>query len=384
MEQGPATADHERFTRVVALDPLDDVLYQTDDLFALDRERVTQVRFTALSAAFRRHFDGCADYRRYAEGRGVGPDDIDDPHRLDLIPLVPTSVFKRKELVTRPLDGRARVCVSSGTQGGRSHIVRDRRTLERFVGSVDQGGRLLGVDTDRPGHIFVLGPDTAEAGDLWFSYVLSICDLLLPTSFHVRGGIFRMDELLEALNDRTAGVRPVVLGPPVLVRELAEVVKDRYGTLDLGSDDGLVITAGGWKRAAGSAVPRDELSDLAVQAFALRDRGQVRDCFNMVELNTVLFECESQVKHIPPWLRVTARDPANLAPLPSGVEGTLAFLDALPTSYPGFVLSDDFGIVRYGVACACGRTSDTLAVTRRIQTVEARGCALKMDGTVRR
>jgi long-chain-fatty-acid---luciferin-component ligase len=145
-----------------------------------------------------------------------------------------------------------------------------------------------------------------------------------------------------------------------------------------------VITAGGWKRATGSVVPRDELTDLVVSAFALPEGGQVRDCFNMVELNSVLFECEHQVKHVPPWLRVTARDPGTLEVLPSGAQGTLAFLDALPTSYPGFLLSDDFGTVRYGVACPCGRTSDVLDVTRRIQTVEARGCALKMDGTVRR
>ncbi len=380
MDQEPVT----RITRITALDPLDDLLYQTDDLFALDEETIAGVRFAALSGAFRRHYEGCAEYRRYADGRGVGPAAISEPNRLDLIPLVPSSVFKRKELVTRPLDGEARVCVSSGTQGSRSRIVRDRRTLERFVGSVEQGGRLLGVDTEKPGQIFVLGPDTAEAGDLWFSYVLSIVDLLLPTSFHVRDGVFRLDELLESLDGRAPGVRPIVLGPPFLVRELAEAVKDRYGTLDLGSDDGLVITAGGWKRAAGSVVPRDELTDLVVSAFALSEGGQVRDCFNMVELNSVLFECEHQVKHVPPWLRVTARDPGTLEVLPSGAQGTLAFLDALPTSYPGFLLSDDFGTVRYGVACPCGRTSDVLDVTRRIQTVEARGCALKMDGTVRR
>ncbi len=379
---GSPQADGGR--RVIALDPLDDLLYQTDDLFALDAERVEQARFAALAGAFRLHFTGCPPYRAYAESRGVRPDAIDGPAALDRIPLVPASIFKRRELATEPLDGDVRVCVSSGTQGGRSHIVRDRRTLERFVGGVEQGGRLLGVDVDSPGHIFVLGPDTAEAGDLWFSYVLSIVDLLLPTSFHVRDGVFRLDELLEALADRTAGVRPVVLGPPVLVRELAEAVKDRCGTLDLGSDDGLVITAGGWKRAAGSAVPREELTELVVSAFALAGPDQVRDCFNMVELNTVLFECESRVKHIPPWLRVTARDPGTLAPLPSGAEGTLAFLDALPTSYPGFVLSDDFGVVRYGERCACGRTSDAMEVTRRISTVEARGCALKMDGMVRR
>lgn len=384
MTSRSAMDDARKVTNIVALDLTDDLLYQGENVFGLPLDQVGDLRLHAIGAAFKRHFDGCTEYRRYAQTRGICPEQVRAVEQLDDIPLIPTSVFKRKELVTHPLEGAIRVCASSGTQGSRSAIVRDRRTLERFVGSVEQGSRLLGIDTNSDGHIFVLGPDTAEAGDLWFSYVLSIVDLLLPTSFHVRDGIFQGQEVLEALAGLDSGVRPVILGPPVLVRELADLAGNACGSIDLGACDGLVITAGGWKRAVGSAIGRDELTGLAIKSFGLGDEGQVRDCFNMVELNTVLFECALRVKHIPPWLRVTARDPGTLALLPSGAEGVLAFLDALPTSYPGFVLSDDLGVVRQSYSCGCGRTSDVLDIARRIETVEARGCALKMDRMVRR
>ena len=63
--------------------------------------------------------------------------------------------------------------------------------------------------------------------------------------------------------------------------------------------------------------------------------------------------------------------------LPNGTEGVLAFLDASASSYPNFVLSEDFGVVDEG-RCGCGRYGQRLTITRRINRIESRGCALKM------
>jgi long-chain-fatty-acid---luciferin-component ligase len=98
----------------------------------------------------------------------------------------------------------------------------------------------------------------------------------------------------------------------------------------------------------------------------------------MVELNTVLFECDRHRLHIPPWLHVSARDPGTLDALPSGQTGVLAWLDPTAASYPAFLLSDDFGVVNDS-ACACGRSGESVAIVRRVRKVEARGCALKLD-----
>jgi long-chain-fatty-acid---luciferin-component ligase len=86
---------------------------------------------------------------------------------------------------------------------------------------------------------------------------------------------------------------------------------------------------------------------------------------------------------VPPWLRVTARDPGDLRVLGEGESGMLGYVDPLATSYPGFVLSDDLGTVSYGVDCACGRRSDMLRIERRLSRVESRGCALKLDQVAR-
>ena len=70
--------------------------------------------------------------------------------------------------------------------------------------------------------------------------------------------------------------------------------------------------------------------------------------------------------------------PSTLKELPSGEMGILGFLDPTSTSYPGFILSDDFGKVYENVNCTCGVEGDFVEVIRRINKIESRGCALKM------
>jgi long-chain-fatty-acid---luciferin-component ligase len=105
---------------------------------------------------------------------------------------------------------------------------------------------------------------------------------------------------------------------------------------------------------------------------------RIRDVFNMVELNTAIFECEAGAKHVPPWLEVTARSGEDLSVMPPGEAGILAYLDPTPLSYPGFVLSDDIGYVG-AQECSCGRLGKTLVLQRRLKVVEERGCGRKMD-----
>ena len=103
-----------------------------------------------------------------------------------------------------------------------------------------------------------------------------------------------------------------------------------------------------------------------------------RDVFNMVELNSLIFECEHGHKHIPPWLYVDARSAATLAPVATGEPGLLAYLDPTPLSYPGFVLSDDVGAV-CSLRCPCGIDGAVLQLQRRLSSIEERGCGMKMN-----
>jgi long-chain-fatty-acid---luciferin-component ligase len=358
----------------------------TDDCGSLDRllsgnwqgayERdFADERLAWLASAASHHIEHCPLYARLATSSRFTPEQLQTPDDLERIPLVPASLFKKKSVVSR-VSGELVRCRSSGTKGTVSEICRDEPTMERFVAGLLHGAAEF-YERHEGRRGFVLGPSTDEAGTLWFSYVLSLLDLAFDTDFFVRNEEFRPEVLAAALADLAPGTQPLVIGPPVLVVDFCHWLLSRGQRLDLSARNALVVTAGGWKSHSARAIDRSELTQLAIDALGV-EAVAVRDVYNMVELNSLLFECELKNKHVPPWLEVVVRDPSDLSRVGPGREGVLTFLDPTPTSYPGFVFSDDLGTVSSD-RCGCGRMGQTLTIRRRLAKVEERGCALKMS-----
>lgn len=340
--------------------------YQRD----FSRERVGW-----LARAAAHHIEHCPPYARLAAASGFHPSTLDGTADLARIPLLPSSMFKKKTVVSS-CTGDVLVCRSSGTGGTVSRVHRDEPTMERFIASLLHGSAEF-YERHEGRRGFVLGPHTDEAETLWFSYVLGLLDLSFDTDFFVRDETFRCRELAEALANLGADVQPLIIGPPRLILELCRWLIARGERLDLSRRSGLVVTAGGWKSHLAHAISREELTALVTDALGVAPDA-VRDAFNMVELNSVLFECEHRRKHVPPWLEVIVRNPSDMSCAAPGEEGVLTYLDPSPTSYPGFVFSDDLGRLSSD-SCECGRFGRTLALSRRLTKVEERGCALKLD-----
>ncbi|TDC86425.1 hypothetical protein [Actinomadura sp. 7K507] len=148
-----------------------------------------------------------------------------------------------------------------------------------------------------------------------------------------------------------------------------------------GDDTLMVITGGGRKRSEGETIARDRFNEMVSDAFGLSSPTRLRDGFNLVELNTVLFECRAQRNHVPPWLHVTVRAPGDLRPLPHGEEGLLGYLDPSAQSYPCFIVTDDVGVLRTG-PCECGHSGRTLDVLRRVRRLAHQGCGLELESRV--
>src|SRR5208337_515445 len=73
-----------------------------------------------------------------------------------------------------------------------------------------------------------------------------------------------------------------------------------------------------------------------------------------------------RLKIPPPWLRVTARDPVTLRPMPDGEIGLLTFFDLANAGSVSAVMTEDLGWVEQGRVRVLGRVAGG----------EARGCAL--------
>jgi len=228
-----------------------------------------------------------------------------------------------------------------------------------------------------------LGPDKSEAGDVWFPYVMSLIELTYPTKSYLRAERIDWHDLVEDLVQLAARKTLVAIStPPIFLHELVQFMNNAMRRIDFG-DRLTIITAGGWKRHAGASVSRPELENSAAKVFQLAGTHQIRDAFNQVELNTVLFECEAKRKHVPPWVAAFARSPYNLQALPHGSEGLLSFLDASAESYPAFIVGDDLGTVD-NAQCACGRPGHTITFKRRVEHRDVRGCALSINQQYRK
>jgi len=371
------TADTLTPTRGGATEAIDAILGQ-EDAFRAGPAWHGITPAGLIWQAVRRHRETNPRYDRYCARRKL-PDDPDPDTPLSRVPLLPTVLFKRDPAMVTSSIGRAAVIAttSSGTLGTVSTVPRCDTTLMRFFGSVAVGSReVLGAETFDQA-VFHIGPSIRDDPTLWIAYVMAGISVILPSKSYMERERMRRDALISdlALADPDRGV--LLVGPPPLILDLARPAAKKR-KLRLGGA-AQVVTIGGWKRRGGEAVDRATFRRVVVESLGLADESQVRDTYNMVELNTVLFECSGGSLHVPPWLAASARDPRTLDPLPTGAGGLLSFLDPTAVSYPCFLLSDDFGVVHAEVDCPCGIRGDTLEVHRRVTRVESRGCALKLD-----
>lgn len=357
-----------------ATTPIDTLVFEEDPPW-YDLPYSTQQSLTdeLVRSTFDFHRDNCEIYARYVEQElGSGPLDA-----IERIPLVSTRVFKFSSVLSVAEDAVEQWYLSSGTSGVPSRVPRDRRSLERLVGSVRSTVGLLDDWHEDGVAVVNLGPGREFVNDVWFQYVMSLIETVYETESIVPGDAESLHRISRLCDERLGQYdNLVVVGPPFHVLSLCESIEARERPVDGGART-TVLTAGGWKRFSGRAIEKPLFRERVRRAFGLASENQVRDAFNQVELNSVLFECSAHEKHVPPWVHAAARDPDTLLPVADGEPGMMSYLDASCTAFPCFILTEDLGVVRRGT-CGCGREGVRVEVLRRLESRAAKGCALKM------
>ena len=351
-------------------------LMEMPDPFHLDPKDVKDIKFKIIKESYLHHFRNCKAYRNYCKSLDREPNDVKDYQDLVKIPLLPSNVFKERTILSVPKE-EVTFYTSSGTSGVVSRVGKDRITLQRAFKSyrivTDKLGRWRGA------FVGIFSPDPKKLSTpLWFSTLMaSALDLPKEFSFFVNEEWkIDVEKVYRELTETKTRPRHLV-GPPFMY--LYYIRQGQPVELD---EDSIIGTGGGWKRFTGEMIEREEFEKLIAKHFGIQ-RENIRDGLNMVEINSVMLDCECKCKHIPPWLHVTVRDPKNPEEeLPPGEEGLLGYLDPLAHSYPGFILSDDIGkiVVSENENCECGRAGPCLHTEiRRAKGTEARGCALKLE-----
>jgi len=347
-------------------DELDELVFggpiASRDTMDLGREQIAQT--------YAHHLQACLPFAQFVK-RIAGPAPKISGDTLDRLPLLPIGAFKTSRLRSIGSAEERLSHTSSGTTGRKSTIVRDRDTMMRLVGSLERGIELLGKNWfAHEVRVVHLGAPHEHAGDLWFAYIMSLVELIYDCDSTT--DLSAAQRHLEVAIDEAAHV--LLVGPPFLVRDLAVRLLETGERLN--AENLWVLTGGGWKDREDTMLDRDAFAELLHRSFGV-SADRCRDAFNQVELNTVFVECDAHHKHVPPWVRVTVRDPRTLDCRDDGQLGLLAYMDASATSYPALFIGDDLGLVDEQL-CQCGQPGQRVSVVRRVSTRHARGCAAEL------
>jgi len=181
--------------------------------------------------------------------------------------------------------------------------------------------------------------------------------------------IIRWLERHEELGDKI-----VMVGPPFFIVAVMNRLQEQGRSLDL-SEQGAVITGGGWKIYEDERIPVADFRRQVGEVLGITEDHCI-DVYGMVEGNGWMIHCpEGHYLHAPySYYRPLVLD-EEFKPLGYGQWGRFAFLDAAASSYPGFIMTGD--MARLLEHCpVCDRPGPVLEPeVRRASGEDMRGCA---------
>lgn len=346
--------------------------HQTPDEWA--RSVTTVVRDAAIYHVARNGF-----YRAQCDAVGVDPAELHGLEDLQRLPLLPVSLFKRADarvLLTCPLSKVETEARSTGTSGVTSVVRRDAETVTRaLIGLTGTYREFFGLSG---GAGLFLSPSSADAPENGMAKVFNILNGILDDHANlVSDNVFDPADALEYLRKWKGLMTRHIIGPPFLVRRFLRFLELEGINVFL-DPYSMVITLGGWKRYPGEAVSAEDFRDECHHRLGV-SRENVRDMYGLIESDLLAVECHLHRKHVPPWCYVSIRDIHDVTrEVAAGQTGMIAVLDAVNTSYPGFLLTDDVGEVETGT-CACGRTGQVITFRHRRQGGELDRSAVSIE-----
>ena len=419
--------------------PVDKVLF-SPNLFFSDYKKTQDLMVEAVRHSFKHHYENNVIYHHICQTNGVAPESIKSKDDFNKIPLLPDTFFKDypegkgylswlKTIFTGSLPNvdfktdspshdeviegfnknGINIMFTSGTSGRFSFIPRDTLSWNRVKYSAMKSVIEL-MDYDPDDSAVLLIPDPRQT-NLTIASLFGIAyDLYYPKNIHVALDMKITTQFLRMQRDDTIGLRekikakamsrisPIVQkksdsriinileqmekegkkinigGPPFWLDRIIERMKQEGKTISLKSSQ--VLTGGGWKAEEDKRTP-EEIFRKKVEEVLGIPQHHFHDVYAMSECSSVFLSCEKHYKHIPPVIIPFVLD-EELNNIGYNKFGRFAFIDPLPISYPGFIITGDK--VKLLEHCpGCSREGPVLDVeVTRLPGVEGRGCAAVM------
>ncbi|MBN1860589.1 MAG: hypothetical protein JW840_03915 [Candidatus Thermoplasmatota archaeon] len=419
--------------------PVDTILH-SPKLFFTDYKNAQEHLFTAIRHTFQHHYSNNFLYHRVCEVNGITPDRITSENDVKKIPLLPDAFFKdypdgkgflnwlktiftgslpkpvfksdnpsHDEIIEEFNKKGTSIMFTSGTGGRFSFIPRDTLSWNRVKYSAMKSVIEL-MDYNPTDQVILLIPDPRQT-NLTIASLFGIAyDLYDPPNIHVALDMKITTQFLRMQRDETIGIsekikakalstisplvqrtsdmkvihlleqiektgkRVNIAGPPFWLDRIMERMKKEGKSVRL--PDSQILTGGGWKAEENKRLPEEVFREKITEVLGIPHE-RYHDVYAMSECSSVFLSCEGHYKHIPPVVIPMALD-ENLNQLGYGQVGRFAFIDPLPDSYPGFIITGDK--VRILERCPkCQREGPALDIeVTRMPGFEGRGCAAVM------
>ena len=412
-----------------------DKLIRPESYYA-DEKEIRELRFKAIKAAHKYHYENNQFYRKHCKSKGIG-DEITEKDLPKL--LIPSEVYKSYPMdfpeenvreftnwlrgvssVEIPeIEGKPRslddmlerfdrkgllLGFSSGTSGRMTFLPRDKFTQEMlvksYVATVDANVKLekgkeyfiLGIPKKSYLQIAWNGRNTSNAispGNVFYAFEELSADIVRIRTGKLKNFKERiMRKLISLMLPRVErkaeeklikklqefkGRRVIFLAPPWMIANVARKIIERGIDARL-REDSIISSTGGFKGR--KPIDRKELNRLIEEAFGV-SADRYTDLYGMTESNSIIMECfAGHVKHFPPWIEPILFD-EQLEPIePHGkTVGRYGFIEPSSLSFPGFILTGDRITVDWDGCDQDNLNGPVVLNIERITGVEERGCA---------
>lgn len=420
--------------------PVEKALF-TPDFFFSNYKKNQNLLFPAIKYSFKHHFDNNALYRRLCEINKITPDVVKSMDDLKKIPLVPDTFFKdypegkgflnwldniftgstqipsfktdvpsHDDVIEEYNRKGISIMFTSGTSGRFSFIPRDTGSWDRLKYNAMKSYIEL-MDYNQNDTVVLLIPDP-RLTNLTIASLFGIAfDLYNPENIHIAlentkittqflrmqraeaigikekikaKAISKLSPIVQKKSDlrminileekEKEGKRVNIAGPPFWLDRIMERMKKEGRTVNL--PDSQVLTGGGWKAEEDKRTPEEIFREKVEEVLGI-PQNRYHDVYAMSECSSVFLSCEGHYKHVPPTIIPIVLD-EELKSIGYNKYGRFAFIDPIPKSYPGFIITGDK--VKLLERCPiCNREGPVMDIeVTRMPGSEGRGCAAVM------
>jgi len=420
--------------------PVEKALFKPTSFFS-NYKNNQELLLPAIKHSFKHHYENNTLYKRLCEMNKVTPDIIKSIDDLKKIPLVPDSFFKdypdgndflnwldniytgstpmpefrtqspdHDEVIENFNKKGVSIMFTSGTSGRFSFIPRDTISWNHLKYNAIRSVFEL-MDYNPNDIIILLIPDP-RLTNLTIASLFGIAyDLYQPENIHVAlkdtkittqflrmqrneaigikekikaKAISKLSPIVQKKSDakiinlfeeiEEQEKRVNIAGPPFWLNRIVERMIKEGKKVKL--PDSQVLTGGGWKAEEDKRAPEEVFREKVEKVLGI-PQDRYHDVYAMSECSSVFLSCEGHYKHVPPTIIPLVLD-EELNSVGYNKFGRFAFIDPIPRSYPGYIITGDK--VKLLERCpVCKREGPVLDVeVSRLPGVEGRGCAAVM------